>query len=60
MSQSIAASFTGGFPQRVSAPQESGRFDRVGTQAEQIDFIHDNLIHYGCVDDLLCRWTALP
>jgi len=30
---------------------------RIETQADQINFIHDNLVKHGCVSDLLCCWA---
>ncbi len=39
--------------------RDSGQLSVVRTGAQQIEFIHDNLITKGCVDDLLCCWNAI-
>jgi FkbM family methyltransferase len=47
------------FPYVYRYPKAAGRFERVNTKAEQVGFIHDNLIYHGCVDDLLCTWRPI-
>jgi FkbM family methyltransferase len=37
----------------------SAGLTRVESTADKIHFLHDNLVHKGCVDDLLCAWTPL-
>lgn len=47
------------FPYVYQRQRSSGHLERVFTAAEQLRFIHDNLVHHGCVDDLLCCWAPL-
>jgi FkbM family methyltransferase len=38
---------------------ETGRLLAIRSEAEQLSFIHDNLVHRGCVDDLICSFHEL-
>ncbi|MCE2919962.1 MAG: FkbM family methyltransferase [Acetobacteraceae bacterium] len=38
---------------------ETGRLLPIRSEAEQLSFIHDNLIHRCCVDDLICSFGEL-
>ncbi|HEY1425656.1 MAG TPA: FkbM family methyltransferase [Caulobacteraceae bacterium] len=39
---------------------EAGAPRQISGAADVLDFIHDNLVKHGCVDDLLCCFEPLP